>query len=374
MSKKLAAKASLIQLPPSLTPAPGVGPDAAHALVTSQANSAAVAPISPTADAALPAPAVPSVSRPEARAKTAPGTMAVFMATQSAAVREADELRQKLKDFDGALIVRALDPRRIKPSKYANRHEDAFADKEFVELRNEISAAGSNVQPICVRPVPSDSGSDVDFEIVFGHRRHRACLELGLLVQALIVELTDVKLFEAMERENRGRKNLSAWEQGMMYRQALDLGLYPSQRKMSEALGVDLALISKGVALARLPDAVLAAFGSPLNVQFRWAQPLSEALQRDPEGLVARAREISAANEPMLGKAVLDKLLMTEKPLNGSAPVMERRIGKAGRGALLRRSADGQVILTFDPGVLTAKREAAMIVWLRDTLAEAEPG
>ena len=29
-------------------------------------------------------------------------------------------------------------------------------------------------------------------------------------------------LFEAMERENRARRNLSAWEQGMMYRRALE--------------------------------------------------------------------------------------------------------------------------------------------------------
>ncbi|RCW66274.1 ParB/RepB/Spo0J family partition protein [Pseudorhodoferax soli] len=372
MSKKLAAKASLIQLPPSLPSTPAAGPDAARALSSSQADQVAAHAVAPKADAALPSPAAPTVARSEARAKTAPGTMAVFMATQSAAVREADDLRQKLKDFEGALVVRALDPRRIKPSRYANRHEDAFADKEFIELRNEISAAGTNVQPICVRPVSPDSGAGFDFEIVFGHRRHRACLDLGLLVQALIVELTDVKLFEAMERENRGRKNLSAWEQGMMYRQALDLGLYPSQRKMSEALGVDLALISKGVALARLPEAVVAAFGSPLNVQFRWAQPLSEALQRDPDGLVARAKEIAASNEPMLGKAVLDKLLMMEKPLNGSTPIVERRVGKAGRGALLRRSADGQVVLTFDPGVLTAKREAAMIAWLRDSFSDVE--
>lgn len=372
MSKKLAAKASLIQLPPSLTPAPATGPDAARALSPSQADHVTPDAVPPKADAALPSPVAPTVMRSEPRAKTAPGTMAVFLATQSAAVREADDLRQKLKDFEGALIVRALDPRRIKPSKYANRHEDAFADKEFLELRNEISAAGTNVQPICVRPVSSDSDAGFNFEIVFGHRRHRACLDLGLLVQALIVELTDVKLFEAMERENRGRKNLSAWEQGMMYRQALDLGLYPSQRKMSEALGVDLALISKGVALARLPEAVVAAFGSPLNVQFRWAQPLSEALQRDPDGLVARAKEIAASKEPMLGKAVLDKLLMTEKPLNASTPVIERRVGKAGRGALLRRSADGQVVLTFDPGVLTAKREAAMIAWLRDSFSDVE--
>jgi hypothetical protein len=63
-----------------------------------------------------------------------------------------------------------------------------------------------------------------------------------------------------MERENRGRKNLSAWEQGCMYRKALDEGLYPSLRKLAEAVKVDVSLVSKSLALARLPESVVAAF------------------------------------------------------------------------------------------------------------------
>ncbi|MBK9363084.1 MAG: hypothetical protein IPM99_19260 [Rubrivivax sp.] len=81
--------------------------------------------------------------------------------------------------------------------------------------------------------------------MVFGHRRHRACLELGLPVQAMVVDMYDQQLFEAMERENRARKNLSAWEQGTMYRRALDEGLYPSQRRLAESLGVDISLVSR---------------------------------------------------------------------------------------------------------------------------------
>ena len=76
------------------------------------------------------------------------------------------------------------------------------------------------------------------YEIVFGHRRHRACLELGLLVVTLVKDLTEQELFEQMDRENRQRKDLTAYEQGEMYRHALDEGLYPSMRKLSESLGV----------------------------------------------------------------------------------------------------------------------------------------
>jgi ParB family chromosome partitioning protein len=262
MSKKLEAKNSLIEVPIRLKP------DAVAA------ENAASAP----------------------RTRTAVGTMAQFVATQSPIHREAEELREQIKAFDGARIVRALLPSSILPSPWANRHEDSFVQDDFVELKREIMEAGGNIQPIKVRPLNGstlDSGVGATYEIVYGHRRHRACLELNLPVNALIEAVDDQTLFEQMERENRGRKNLSAWEQGCMYRSALDNGLYPSQRKLSESLGVDISLISKSIALAKLPAGIVDAFASPLDIQFRWAQPLSELLQKDPEGALARARNLA---------------------------------------------------------------------------------
>src|SRR5439155_17408723 len=132
---------------------------------------------------------------------------------------------------------------------WANRHEASFKTAEFEQLKAEIAQSGGNVQPIKVRPVAVLNGStppaEGRFELVFGHRRHRACLDLGIPVLAAIEDASDVSLFEQMERENRGRKNLSAWEQGTMYRKALDEGLYPSLRRLSESLGVDVSLVSK---------------------------------------------------------------------------------------------------------------------------------
>ena len=345
MSKNLVAKASMIQMPPA---APSPALDTA-------ASAANVVPVAP-------------MTSPDARPKTAPGSMAMFMASQSAAVREADDLRQKLKAFDGAQPLHTLDPGVIRPSRLANRHPDSFAGREFEELKSDIAASGTNVQPICVRALAVTEG-EIRFELVFGHRRHRACMELGLPVQAFVAELDDRALFEAMERENRARKSLSAWEQGMMYRRALDSGLYASQRKLAEAVGVDLALVSKSVALARLPDAVVGCFASPLDIQFRWAQPLSEALQRDPEGIVARAQALKGANASMRARQVLESLINTTPPvLNRSTPQTALRIGRAGKGVVLDHDDAGRSVLRFDPGVLTPERQQALIEWLRNSL------
>ncbi len=326
MSKKLAAKALLIQAPP----APAAGGQAV-------------------------------AEGGEHRPKTAPGSMAHFMASQSSAVREAEELRERLKAFDGAEPVRMLDARLVKASRWANRHEASFADAAFAELKAEIAAAGGNVQPVSVRPVLNGSTpGESAYELVFGHRRHRACLELGLPLQALVTDMDDRGLFEAMERENRARKNLSAWEQGAMYKRALDEGLYPSQRKLSEALGVDVALVSKSLSLARLPDAVVAAFASPLEIQFRWAQPLSEALQKDPEGLIARARQARALAQPLPAAQVLALLVGApgREVLNRSTPQSQVIAAVGAKRALMSVDSDGRVTIKVDPGLLGESAQA----------------
>ncbi|WP_157268549.1 ParB/RepB/Spo0J family partition protein [Azohydromonas aeria] len=340
MSKKLAAKAGLIQMPP-VPGAAGQGTGAGPAAAVSE----------------------------DSRAKTAPGSMLQFLSTQSAAIKEAEDLRERLRDFDGAVPVRSLEASSIRPSRWANRHEASYADAEFRELKAEIESAGGNVQPVKVRPLsPAElraAGPGVRYELVFGHRRHRACLELGLPVRALIEDVSDQQLFEAMERENRGRKNLSPWEQGCMYRRALDEGLYPSLRKLAESVQVDVSLVSKSLALARLPAAVVEAFASPLEIQFRWAQPLSELLQKDPDAVLARARDLKGQGAALPAQAVFNALTGQAAPA-AAAPAAAhlRRDGR--KLATLTRDARGRASLRFEAGVLAPEREAALLELVED--------
>ena len=310
-----------------------------------------------------------------ARAKTAPGTMLGFMSAQSAAVAEAEQLKERLRDFEGATPVRSLDPRIVGPSAWANRHAASLQDAEFDALKAEISQAGGNVQPIKVRPRPADAPAQVDgmpapeFEIVYGHRRHRACLELELPVRALVEAVDDQRLFEQMERENRQRKNLSAWEQGCMYRRAIDAGLYASQRKLAEALGVDVAMVSKSLALARLPSAVVEAFASPLDIQYRWAQPLSEAVQKDPDGIIARAGELVTRAPRPQATVVFDVLVGRA---SATAPAVREtlhvRRGKA-RVGLVETDGSGRLLVRFDRGVISEARREALVKLLEEFLA-----
>lgn len=321
---------------------------------------------------AKPAPeAAPASEQP--KPKTAPGTMMGFLTAQSGAVQEAEALRAKVKALEEESPIRKLDPATIKPSRWANRHEASFRTDDFEALKAEIAAAGGNVQPVKVRPMGVLNGSTPEagaaFELIYGHRRHRACAELGIPVSAIVEDATDLSLFEQMERENRGRQNLSAWEQGVMYRRALDEGLYSSLRRLSDGLGVDLSLVSKSIALARLPDAVIAAFRSPLDIQFRWAAPLTEAMQKDPDGTLSRARAIGEARGDLAPSAILARLLGQSEPAGAESKQQALTISRAGKVvAKLTTDTKGRALIRFEAGALPDAKRRGLVKALEDFL------
>lgn len=301
----------------------------------------------------------------EPRAKTAPGSMLHFMTAQSTAIKEAETLREELARFDGAMPVRSLDPRTVRPSVWANRHAASFEGPDFAALKDEIAGAGGNVQPIKVRPIdggvgPSNPGEPpMQYEIVFGHRRHRACLELGLPVLAMVEAVDEQALFVAMERENRARKDLSAWEQGMMYARALDAGLYGSNRQLAAAIGRDLGDVGKALTLARLPKAVVDAFNSPLDLQFRWAKLLNDAQQKDPDGLMARAKTLTERSEALSAKQVLERLIDTATPAAAPAALPDLIVQhQRERIAVVGSDDQGRTVVRFDRRLDAAQRAA----------------
>ena len=87
-----------------------------------------------------------------------------------------------------------------------------------------------------------------------------------------------------------GRANLSAWEQGVSYHKALNEGLFPSARRLAEQIGLDHSNVAKALRVAELPQEIVGAFRSPVDIQFRWAVALDKAYQQDPDAVLSAAR------------------------------------------------------------------------------------
>lgn len=348
MTKRVQEKARHIEMPRAGEQAAGAG----H-------SSAKCEPVATPPLASDPGsrPLPPELA-PHGRTFTGVGEMMSSLGRASPLGQELEAAKAKLRQFEDAALVRRVDPRQVVRSRWANRDEAEFTTEDFAAFKAEIESAGGNVQAIGVRPArgvfngqtpPQDSTAKQVFgghaaetyEIVFGHRRHRACLELGLPVCVVVQDIDDRELFQVMDRENRQRKNLSAWEQGSMYRKALDEGLFPSLRRLAEVLGVNLSAASQSVTLARLPPEMVKAFRTPLDIQFRWASPLAEAVRKDPEGVLERARALTAVPvAERKAKAVLAALLATGPALAaGAGPVVIEKDGRV--VALLKPKRNG---------------------------------
>jgi hypothetical protein len=147
--------------------------------------------------------------------------------------------------------------------------------------------------------------------------------------------MTDIELFEAMERENRGRKNLSAWEQGMMYQDALKKGLYPSARKLEEALNLNHSDCTRALQLAKLPKTVVNAFATPLDLQVRWAKHLTDVMQKSPDIVLSRAATLSKMNPRPSASDVFKELVeggvLDAKPTHPKSLTIKGEGGKSGK-------------------------------------------
>ena len=112
---KLLAKTGDLQLPPD-------GQAVATGLPVVLQNAEAV----PDAEAGRATTSQFPAVVPGASPRTGPGQMLQFRGQMLAAEGELAKLRDRLKEHDGSLPTRKLDPKDIVPSQWANRHPDAF--------------------------------------------------------------------------------------------------------------------------------------------------------------------------------------------------------------------------------------------------------
>ena len=302
------------------------------------------------------------------RGRTGVGLLAETVFESQRLERRIAELNGRVEQLTAERGAQAMDPRLIAPSRWANRHPDAFEGPEFEQLRREIEDAGGNVQPIKVRPIAEGRGNEggARYEIVFGHRRHRACLDLGLPVLAVVEDLSDSGLFVQMERENRGRENLSAWEQGRMYLRAIEEGLFPSNVKLAAAIGRDPSDIGKAVRAAKLPLEVTSAFPSPTAIQFRWVADLERAFREHESKVLSTARELGQMSPRPLPGDVFTALTapLRQRGVGPSHPSRELDFGPLGRGAI-RQDKQGRTVVELPPGALSMERWAALEASIR---------
>jgi ParB family chromosome partitioning protein len=288
---------------------------------------------------------------------------------------EFEAAKARLSEYERAGVVVLLDPRKIRLSTYANRHESSFQSAEFAEFKADIAEAGGNLVPIKVRRIHAEGDAEELYEAAYGHRRHRATLELGLPVRAIIAELTDEELFREMDHENRGRASLSAWEQGAMYLNALKRGLFPNQRIMAAKLGVSMSRVSMAIAVGSIQQEVIGSFATPTFLTYRAGGELVKALEDNQAAVLERAAAlVSLRDRPrdedvlahLLGRKSLDAAPARAKPAQPPAAFL---LGETKVGQAVTRG--GKLNVKFAIPALDESRTKALLETIQTAIAKA---
>lgn len=213
----------------------------------------------------------------------------VIGATQRslAELREERDRLQSLVDSGGGS---ELDPSLIDPSPFPDRLPDDN-NTDFESLKKLISDEGQKV-PIQVRRHP---GAADRYQIVYGHRRWRAALDLGIKVKATIVALSDSELVVTQGIENAARQDLSWIERSLFAWRMDEAGI--KARDIRAALSIDDPELARLRAVCRaLPIDVVEAIGRAGKVgRPRWVA-LAAAVGEDPSAL-SRVRAALSADK-----------------------------------------------------------------------------
>lgn len=243
-----------------------------------------------------------------------------------------------------------VDPARCRIWELHNRDYAALNETTCADLIESLRAQGKQEVPAIVRRVKGE----VEYEVICGARRHWAVSwlrahdhpQLRFLVEPR--ELSDEEAFRVSDLENRSRKDLSDYERATDYARAINRYYDGNQQRMADRLQVTKSWLSRYLELARLPDWVLAAFGSTSAIGIshaaRLAPLLRAPLTRKQMESVAQAVWAEQELRRSSGQALLSPAVVVSRFLARKRPMPEHRM----RTTVL--DEDRQVLVSAERG------------------------
>ena len=254
----------------------------------------------------------------------------------------------------GATITRMqefVDPARCCIWEGHNRDYAALNEANCADLIEGLRSQRKQEVAAIVRRISGDPAHD--FEVICGARRHwtvswlraNSFPEFKFLVEPR--ELTDEEAFRLADLENRHRRDLSDYERALDYARAVERYYGGSQQKMVERLEVTKSWLSRYLELARLPKAVVAAFGSSAVIGISHGAALGPVLR------------IPAKRDRMIAAA---ELLRTEQVSQGSGgspwlppSVVVRRLIAATESSVSKKARSREHVVRGKDGEVLAR-------------------
>ncbi|WP_375271329.1 ParB/RepB/Spo0J family partition protein [Sphingomonas sp.] len=292
---------------------------------------------------ATPSPSAPAEPRQRLAGTTLLGRESALARVASGEVRQVTQL--------------LLDPARVRIWPGNARSYAHLTEESCRELIDSIVAEGGQKVPAIVRRVEGDPAHD--YEVIAGTRRHwsiswlRAHSYPEMQFVAQVAALDDEAAFRLADLENRARADVSDLERARNYAAALKAHYGNHLTRMAERLKLSKGWLSKMLRVAALPDAVIAAFASPVDVALKPGYALAQAMDDKAvaPAILAQAKVLAKAQKarrdagkPTLPAADVQRRLLDASRAKADAPQSFVWTTPHGRPALSVQSINRQGI------------------------------
>lgn len=242
-----------------------------------------------------------------------------------------------------------VDPTGVRLSPLNPRVDTPHAPEAIARLADELKTVGQ------INDAHGEYAKDGVLEILAGSRRCAACIIAGLELRVRVhPNLTREEAIGIAYRDDREAVTPSFWDLSDGWTKLLDQKLVKTDTALAQLVGVDKSTLSRGLALQKAPEPILAAFADRRAITLgQWAElaPLIE----DEE---TRARLVKRAGL-IAGKAYAAPRVTSE--LKAAAA------GKVALPPIEVRNRHDKVVATIQPD-----HRGAFTIKIR-SLTEAHP-
>lgn len=291
----------------------------------------------PATEAETTAPTLPSPAEPAREEQSAPS----FLERRGAAM---DEIARTVK----------RPTIRIKPTECTiwpgnARDYTSLSYDRCASLIESIKEENGNREPVVIRRTPD---GEKPYELIVGTRRHfsvswlRDNQHAQIDLIARIETLDDEGAFRLADIENREREDVTDLERARNYLHAVNTYYNGVRAQMAERLAISKQYLHNLLQLAELPDEIVAAFSSPLDLKVSHGMKLSPLAKSTDqrEGLLAAAGRIRHEQEERRthGEAPIDGTQVFQRLVAEAQQPPERRSARKNRPTF--HGASGDVI------------------------------
>jgi ParB family transcriptional regulator, chromosome partitioning protein len=210
-----------------------------------------------------------------------------------------------------------VDPEECEPWKYANRQESELGD---VDGLIDSIKVNKQLQPALVRTHPNPH-EKIRYEIIFGRRRHIACLKLGIPFLVIRKDIPNIHdAIASQDAENKLRNDVSNYSNAMLYKRLLSDNVFKTEKELSEKLRISYSTFNELMAYSKIPEDIVRAIPNIQGLSKQLAVKIVQLLNKSKDN---HAKLLSIAKQ--LGKTITSQAKL-EKVFETNTSLQKNRV------------------------------------------------